>query len=334
MRNTTINSGSLRRFAVIAALSGASFLSFGQAIIDNGFVQLGVDVNGQLNIGGGSSSQSGVSVVGLRLLNVPDPSFESTAPGCLCEGWGVGYVLPTQQSGFANNDDGTSNLTSIGFASTPTSATTVSSMGGNLEVTHAFTPSVNTPYLYQVAVTIKNTSGGAIQDLRYTRTMDWDVEPTPFDEYVTIQGTGSTSTLLHSNDNGFESSDPFAGRSEIMSGTTDVDFADFGIDDHGANFDFGFGDLLDGDSFSFKIFYGAAPTEAAALAAIGADGLELFSLGQSANGPETGAPATFIFGFKGVGGVVQVDVPEPGTYAAGAMVLGLAGLTYLRRRQS
>jgi hypothetical protein len=120
----------------------------------------------------------------------------------------------------------------------------------------------------------------------------------------------------------------------MLGGTTDVDFTDFGTSDHGANFDFGFGDLLDGESFSFKIFYGAAPTEAAALAAIGADGLELFSLGQSANGPETGEPATFIFGFKGVGGVVQVDVPEPGTYAAGAVALGLAGLTYLRRRQS
>ncbi len=331
MRKSAINSKSLRHFAVIAALSGASLSAFGQAIIDNGFVQLGVDVNGQLNIPG-SASQGGTTVVGLRLL--PDPGFESTAPGCLCEGWGVGYVLPTQQSGSANNDDGTFNLSSIGFSSTSSSATTVSSMGGALEVTHAFTPSVNTPYLYQVAVTIKNTSGGTVEDLRYTRTMDWDVEPTPFSEFVTIQGTGSTATLLHSNDNGFENSDPFAGRSEIMGGTTDVDFTDFGTSDHGANFDFGFGDLLDGESFSFKIFYGAAPTEAAALAAIGADGLELFSLGQSANGPETGEPATFIFGFKGVGGVVQVDVPEPGTYAAGAVALGLAGLTYLRRRQS
>jgi type IV pilus assembly protein PilY1 len=186
-----------------------------------------------------------------------------------------------------------------------------------------------------VDVTIENTSGGTVQDVRYTRTMDWDVEPTAFSEFVTIQGTASTSTLLYSSDNGFLSADPFGSRSEIMSGTTDVDFTDFGPEDHGAHFDFGFGDLLEGESYSFQIFYGAAPTESAALGAIGAAGLELFSLGQSDDGGEvTGEPATHIFGFKGVGGEVQIEVPEGDTAIAAGLVGVLAGVGYFRRKRA
>lgn len=316
-----------------AAVVAAGMLpALGQAIIDNGTVQLGVDLYGQLNVSGPPSS-GGIPVVGLRLL--PDPGYESTSPGCLCEGWGVGYVLPTLTSGSANNDVGVFGLSSLSFSSTLSSALSVVSMQGNLKVTHSFNPSGATPYLYQVDVTIENTSGAPITDVRYTRTMDWDVEPTPFSEYVTIQGTSTTSLLLYSSDNGFLSADPFAGRSEIMGGTTDTDFTDFGPADHGAHFDFGFGDLLDGESYSFKIFYGAAPTEAAALGAIGAAGLELFSLGQSDNGGEvSGEPATHIFGFKGVGGQVQIDVPEGDTAIAAGLVGAFAGAAYFRRKRA
>ena len=69
---------------------------------------------------------------------------------------------------------------------------------------------------------------------------------------------------------------------------------------------------------SFKIFYGAAATEALAFAAFGTVGAEVYSFGQcraggGCGGPILGTPATFIFGFAGVGGtpVDLSQVPEP-----------------------
>jgi hypothetical protein len=70
-----------------------------------------------------------------------------------------------------------------------------------------------------------------------------------------------------------------------------------------------------------------------ALAAVGA---ELYSLGQSSTAFDsqlTGAPATYIFGFNGVGGVTPpVSVPEPGSFALVSLSLLIAGA--LRRRQT
>ena len=49
-----------------------------------------------------------------------------------------------------------------------------------------------------------------------------------------------------------------------------VDFEDNGPADHGAYFRFKFGDLATDASRTFQIFYGAAASESAALAAIAA----------------------------------------------------------------
>ncbi|MCX7594124.1 MAG: hypothetical protein N2235_10250, partial [Fischerella sp.] len=57
------------------------------AIISNGTIQLGVNQEGHLNVPGGTpSSGSGTTSVGLRFLPT---NADGTAPGCLCEGWGV-----------------------------------------------------------------------------------------------------------------------------------------------------------------------------------------------------------------------------------------------------
>jgi hypothetical protein len=292
------------------------------AIIGNGTVQLGINQDASLNVPGGtlSTGSSGTTYVGLRYVPT---GGEATAPGCLCEGWGVADAT-TGIKGWANqNFGGSFNLAIESFTSTGSTAKSVTRVGSSLRVTHDFKPS-STPNLYEVLVTIRNISADTFNDIRYTRAMDWDISPNTFSEYVTIQGTAGATKVKYANNNGFLSTDPLAARSPLGSGGVG-DFVDLGPNDHGALFDFKFGSLAPGAEVKFRIFYGAAGTETAAYNALGAVRAEVFSFGQSNwsgtgdyrspagapygnYGKTTGAPHTFIFAFSGVG-APPINVP-------------------------
>ncbi len=299
--------------AAALALPTAAFSS----IITDGNITLGVKETGALNVPGGDPSPvTRTTSVGLRY----NPTgYEATAHGCSCEGWGVG-IADGAGSAVASGWDanGFSNLTVDEFSADATTAKSVVSLtSGELRVTHGFALADETDNLYRVTVEIENTSGAFIEDLRYTRLMDWDIEPTTFSEVVTIQGTEDAANVLFAHDDGFESGNPFAARSPRVAGSVG-DFVDSGPADHGALFDFGFGELGIGETFSFDIFYGAAETESAALNALGEVGAEVFSFGQPSSDPDgTGMGAgldtnVFIFGFSGVGGSAVPDpTPDP-----------------------
>jgi hypothetical protein len=170
--------------------------------------------------------------------------------------------------------------------------------------------------------------------------MNWQVEPTAAEEFVTInRGPTPPSRLIYSDDNGFGDNLPFSDRSAatengpIDEGTANASYVDLGPADHGGRFTFGLGDLAAGESRRFFLYYGAAGDESGADAAASAAALEVYSYGQPnvpdgddedtlADGPEQGKPTTFISGFRAVGGSAVIPptlslTPDSGSSVAG-----------------
>jgi len=310
--------GSRLLLALLATVAGVAIIivgvgeeARGQAIINNGVVELGVVAEGALNVAGGPASCGGTTTVGLRFMPT---NCESTAPGCLCEGWGVAY--DGSVSGHCNQSAACpgGSLAGCVQASTASTSNVVCTVGA-LQVEHDYVPSA-APELYQVDVTITNTGAVPVSDVLYRRVMDWDVEPTAFSEFVTIDGVGAVPTeLVFFNDNGFSSADPLVAPSPMIGacGAPTTYFVDCGPADHGALFDFDFGGLAPGASLDFQVFYGAAKDESTALSALSTVGAQVWSLGQCNNAIDvscseiTGSPNTFIFGFGGL----TVPPPKP-----------------------
>lgn len=334
------NHGLWRVGALLGLAAGLASSATAASLINAaGTVALGVNPAGHLNVPDVYNLAANTTYLGIARSFRPG---DATAPGCLCEGWGVSA---SGNSGWANqNEGGVHNLSVVSFTTDDaggapgtfaTSKVNVTSLS-HLEVTQAYTRSTDTGNAFQDLVTIKNTSATeTLDDVKYVRVMDWDVPPTEFSEFVSIKGTGTTTELERSHDNGFNTANPLGGDAALDPSTVDTDFTDVGPADHGAYFRFAFGDLAPGEEKTFKIFYGAGEDEADAMASLAALAPELYSVGKSRSG---GVPnndsAVYFFAFKGVGGeIITPPVPDGGS-TLGMLALALVGLVSLGRRRN
>ena len=297
--------------------AGAISAQAAPAVFDTGLIKMGVGDTGGLGQGG-----TGVGLIG--------PTGDAITPGCLCEGWGAAA------SGTGNYTYGagatlgftTSTTSTNGIAGAGLGGSTVSTLANGLAVTHTYSYAAGGK-LFKVSIEMKNTTAGIVTDVRYARTLDWDVTPGFFGgNFTTVYGgtpTGPGGKVLHTSTNPFAAPDPMVFRTQ-ESNTNVVDTPG----DKGGNFVFGFGDLAAGESTTFDTFIGADDTVTGLLAALGSVGVEAYSF---TTGSSTGSDGRFApaygYGFAGLG--LPPALPEPGSLALAG--LALIGLAAARRRK-
>jgi hypothetical protein len=330
--------------AILGSFMSSGAMAQGFLVSTNGLVAIGVAGPGNLDTNavalGGPGTQIGPLGIAYNFGDAPGIAGrtgwqDALSPGCLCEGWGV---AGNGVGSFANGSTGISGIAAATVFNA-TSITTTGTGAAGLSVSQVITRSVETATggLFRAEITISNTTGATVTDVRYARAMDWDVPPREFSEWVKHQGVsiGGSSLLLRATNDGFESGDPITGMLDggRCGATPNTNGIQNGVCDHGSHFIFGFGDLADGASVTFQIFYGAGRNEDDADALITAANAELSSYGYNSacTGGST-APCTedpvYIFAFGDVG-LPPIGVPAPAGLAL--FGLGLLGLMGVRR---
>jgi hypothetical protein len=292
-------------------------------VISNGTISLGVNRPGNLIFHPEGQAEP---FVGLRYLAT---GGEALGHALLNEGWGIAHSF-SEVSGYASeNFPYSSNLTVESFARTSSQATSIVNVEGTFRVTHRFRPTTATPNLYEIQVIVDNLTESPLSGVVYRRVMDWDIDPTKFNEFVSIVGTGTNVPAMSATNNGFSSPNPFEPFDNDIGAVPAIhaDFFNQGPSDQGAAFDLVLPTIPAGGSTSFLIYYGAAGNSADAKSALVAVGASVVSIARPSFPPLDGTPNTFVIGWSGIGGspltASQMDPPPVGgpSFLRGAVPL-------------
>ena len=169
-------------------------------------IALGILPEGHMGVGGSLDIARNARYTGIAYNFGGSTGWEdATTPGCLCEGWGAGAVDKHGRQSHGEADEalvrpgGVKNLEVKSFVVDETSIEStvwIKDHLGNpiLEVKHVFGPSTLRPdELFEGLITMTNISGSTLTDVRYNRTMDWDIPPTEFSEIVSIVGAAASA---------------------------------------------------------------------------------------------------------------------------------------------
>ena len=251
--------------------------------------------------------------------------YDGTSPGQKWEGWGASAIDSRNVATYGSASvasGGIRNVTVKSFVVDGTSIKSTvwindSSGAPMLEVTHSYGPTSGTtnPNLFQALVTITNISGGTLKDMRYRRSMDWDILDNLTGVYVDHQGVansyGSANTPKISDacDNGGSypsNANPppnplikcVPSIPPLSPSSINTDFVGIGPGNLGSSFTFSFGDIACNESAIFFIYYGAGNSKAQITGALSTVGAGVYSLGYDPLYPSI----VYGFGFKGVSG--------------------------------
>lgn len=151
--------------------------------------------------------------------------------------------------------------------------------------------------LYQVSMTIRTTGDELnVPYVRLRRVLNWNTEPTPRQEYVTVRA--KDPQVEYSSDDGLATADPTGGHTKIRE---DGEFTDAGPYDQGALFDFAIPvehSPTEGNIARITLYFGAAPDQPSAYAAFNQLNIKTWSIAKPVTSGDPGTPNTFMFGFK------------------------------------
>lgn len=301
----------------LSALGLAAFTVGAHAapvVLNTGLLQMGV--NDDASLGG-----QAVGFVG--------PTGDAIMPGCLCEGWGAAANGVGNWTYGATGTNGvvSAQLTTTTATGAGLSAQSVVNLANGLQVTHSYSSAVGGA-LFKVSINLLNNSAATLADVRYARTLDWDVTPGYFDfNYTTVYGgtpTGPGGKVLTTSTNPFAAPNPMSVRSQEQNQNVVNSPGD-----KGGFFVFGFGDIAAGESYSFDTYIGANESVDGLLADLGSVGVEAYSY---TTGSDAGFAPAYGYGFAGLGLPPILDVPEPSVIALTALALLGAGAATRRRR--
>jgi len=249
------------------------------------------------------------------------------SPGTPRDSWGVAVV----GGGAAHADEfqfGTNVGASTYTQLTASSAMTSTDSGIGVQVNQTFT--FFAPNIVSIQEVVTNNTGVAA-DILFGRDVDFDVDPTAFNENTTGP-LGANASVIQASYYGFENPDPNVPFSFDCTLSCNV------TGDLGAGIHLDLGVIGAGESSTFAFYYGInAPGQTLnqLFAQAQGEGLTyLIGTQSSENGqyPNLGAGSA-ILGVSDLGTIAHSGTPEPATW--GLMLMGFGGLgALLRRRRS